>query len=105
MLSDFAVCRPGLRRAGLRMTNRPLDEGVLTSESGNQQARDCDTECKEWNCHAHAAISPPVNASGDQSYASGPEDDESNRRRPSNLSLIKRSVERNKNEKKNADLW
>jgi len=45
------------------------------------------------------------NASGDQRYASGPEDDESNRRRPSNLSLIKRSVERNKNEKKNADLW
>jgi hypothetical protein len=50
-------------------------------------------------------LSPFQNdAGGDQRYASSPENDQPNECRPPNLSLIKRCVERNENEKKNANL-
>jgi hypothetical protein len=44
------------------------------------------------------------NASNNQHDTSSPENDQTNDRRPSNLSLIKRRIERNENENKNTNL-
>jgi hypothetical protein len=50
-------------------------------------------------------LSPFENdASGNQHDTSSPENDQTNDCRPPNLSPIKRRVERNENEKKNANL-
>jgi len=67
MLGDFAVRWPGLSQAAFAgAADRLLLESVLTSESGNHEARDCDAEHEERNHHAHSLSPFQDDAGGDQ---------------------------------------